>query len=136
MLFFQRRSNADEHTLIQISFSTKYNVETTLGHWYWIEVILSMLFQRCFVNVETTSMNIRRLSFQFQSDFNVETTLGYQRWINVVLSTLLRRCFADVEAKSINVRQLNFHFQLNINDETTLMNVDDKRCFNVDVFVG
>ena len=91
-----------------------------------------MLFQLCFVNVETTSINIRRPNFQFQPNFNVETTLVHRRGINVILSTLLQRCFANVETTSINVRRLNFHFQPNINVETTLMNVDDQRCFNVD----
>ena len=91
-----------------------------------------MLFQRCFVNVETTSINIRRLNFHFQPNFNVETTWVHRRWIDVILSTLFQRCFADIETTSINVRRLNFHFQRNINIETTLMNVDDQRCFNID----
>ena len=34
-----------------------------------------MLFQRCFANVETTSINVRRLNFHFQLNINVETTL-------------------------------------------------------------
>ena len=62
--------------------------------------------------------------------------LVHQRWIDVILSTLFQRCFVNVETTSINVRRLNFHFQPNINVETTLMNVDDQRCFNVDVFAG
>ena len=135
MLFSQCRSNADEHTLTQISKLT-INVETTLGHRRWINVIMSMLFQRCFVNVETTSINIRRLSFHFQPNFNVETTLVHRRWIGVILSTLFQCCFANVETTSINVSRLNFHFQPNVNVETTLMNVDDQRFFNVDVFAG
>ena len=49
---------------------------------------------------------------------------------------LFQRCFANVETTSINVRRLNFHFQPNINVETTLINADDQRCFNVDVFAG
>ena len=112
------------------------NVETTLDHWRWIDIILLILFQRCFVNVETTSINIRRLNFHFQPNFNVETTLVHRRWIDVILSTLFPRCFVNVETTSINVRRLNFHFQPNINVETTLMNVDNQRCFNVDVFAG
>ena len=108
------------------------NVETTLDHWRWIDIILLILFQRCFVNVETTSINIRRLNFHFQPNFNVETTLVHRRWIDVILSTLFQRCFANVETTSINVRRLNIHFQPNINVETTLMNVDDQGCFNVE----
>ena len=78
-------------------FQPNINVETTLVHRHWIDVFLSMLFQRCFVNVEATSITIRRLNFQFQPNFNVETTLVHQRWINVILSKLLQRCFANVE---------------------------------------
>ena len=48
---------------------------TTLGHQHWINVILSTFFRRCFVNVETTSINIHRLNFHFQANFNAETTL-------------------------------------------------------------
>ena len=76
------------------------------------------------------------LNFPFQPNTNVETTLGHQHWINVTLSTLFQRCFVNVETTSINVRRINFHFQPNINVETTSMNVDDQRCFNVDVFAG
>ena len=108
------------------------NVETTLDHWRWIDIILLILFQRCFVNVETTSINIRRLNFHFHSNINVEITFGNRRWIDVILSTLFPRCFLNVETTSKNVRRLNFHFQPNINVETTSMNVADQRCFNVD----
>ena len=120
MLFSQCRSNADEHTLTQIS-KLAISVEATLGHRRWINVILLMLVQRCFVNVKTTSINIRRLNFDFQPNFNVETTLVHRYWIDVILSTLFQRCFAKFDTTSINVSQLNFHFQPNI---------------NVDVFAG
>ena len=36
----------------------------------------------------------------------------------------------------INVRRLNFHVEPNTNIETTLMNVEDQRCFNIDLFTG
>ena len=41
----------------------------------WINIILSTLLQRCFANVETTSINVRRLNFHFQLNINVEITL-------------------------------------------------------------
>ena len=116
---------------LNFPFQPNINVETTLGYQHWINVTLSKLFQRCFVNVETMSINIRRLNFHFQPNINVET-FGNRRWIDVILSTLFQRCFLNVETTSKNVRRLNFHFQPNINVETTLMNVDDQRCFNVD----
>ena len=100
---------------LNFPFQPNTNIETTLGHQHWINVTLSTLFQRCFVNVETTSINIRRLNFHFQPNFNVETTLVHRRWIDVILSTLFQRCFVNVETTSINVRRLNFHFQPNIN---------------------
>ena len=56
-------------------FQPNINAETTLGHQRRINVTLATLFQRCFVNVETTSINVRRLNFLFQPNINVETTL-------------------------------------------------------------
>ena len=118
---------------LNFPFQPNINVETTLSHQHWIKVVtLSKLFHRCFVNVETTSINIRLFNFHFQPNFNVETTLVHLRWIDVILSTLFQRCFLNIETTSINVNRLNFHFQPNIKVETTLMNVDDQRCFNVD----
>ena len=74
--------------LTQISKLT-INVETTLGHRRWIDVIWSTLFQCCFVNVKTTSINVRRLNFHFGPNINVETTLmnvdDQQRCFNVDL---------------------------------------------------
>ena len=73
--------NADEHTLTQISFLTNFEC--------WNNIRSStLMFKRCFVNVEATSINIRQLNFRFQPDFNVETTLVDRRWIDVMLSTL------------------------------------------------
>ena len=143
MLFSQCRSNADEHTLTQISKLT-INFEITLGHRHWINVILSMLFQRwqnnvdinSFINVETTSANIRRLNFHFQPNFNVETTLVHRRWIDVILSTLFQRCFANVETTSINVRWLNFDFQHWNSVEERWRSTLFQRWFNIDVFAG
>ena len=73
--------NADEHTLTQISFLTNFEC--------WNNIRSStLMFKRCFVNVEATSINIRQLNFRFQPDFNVETTLVDRRWVDVMLSTL------------------------------------------------
>ena len=44
--------------------------------------------------------------------------------------------FGTTETTSMNIRRLNFHLQPNINVETMLNNVDDQRCFNVDVLTG
>ena len=67
-------------------FQPNFNVEATLVHRRWINVILSTLFQRCFANVETKSINVRRPNFHFQPNINVDecwrSTL-FQRWFNV-----------------------------------------------------
>ena len=56
-------------------FQLNISDETTLGHQRRIDLILSKLFfQRCFANVETTSINVRRLNFHFQPNTNVETS--------------------------------------------------------------
>ena len=59
------------------------------GHRHWINLILPTLFHYCFVNIETTSVNISRLNFHFQPNLNVETTLVCRRWIDVILATLV-----------------------------------------------
>ena len=68
------------------------------------------MFQRCFINVETTSINIRRLNFHFQPNFNVETTLVHLCWVNVILSMLFQLSFAYVEITSINEHRLILSF--------------------------
>ena len=50
-----------------------------------------------------------------------------------LIPTLKQHWVINIEITSTNIRRLNFHFQPNINVETTLMNVDDQRCFNVDL---
>ena len=71
---------------LNFHFQSNFNVETTLVHRRWIDVILSTLFQCCFANVETTSIIVRRLNFHFQPNINVETLMNvwrstlFQRW--------------------------------------------------------
>ena len=72
------------------------NLIPTLTQQWVINIESTQLYQRCFVNVETTSINIRRLNFHFQSNFNVETTLVHRRWIDVILSTLFQ-CSNNVD---------------------------------------
>ena len=49
---------------------------------------------------------------------------------------IISSLFGTAETTSMNIRRLNFHLQPNINVETMLNNVDDQRCFNVDVLTG
>ena len=91
------------------------------------------MFQPCFVKVETMSINIRWINLHFQSNFNVETMLVYRRLTDISLSMLFQRCFANVETMSMNARRFNYHFQSNINVEAKRKNVDNQRCFKVDL---
>ena len=86
MLFSRSRSNADEQTLTQLSFSTKYQ--------RWSNISWSMLNRRnsvdvvsmLFANVETTSINVHRFNFHFQPNINVDghwQSALFQRWLNV-----------------------------------------------------
>ena len=67
MLFSQHRWTCVYSTFL-------FNLISTLKQ-HWINVTLSKLLQRCFLNVETTSISIRRLNFHFQPNINVETML-------------------------------------------------------------
>ena len=125
--------NATPMDILNFHFQPNINVETTLGHRHWIDVILSMLFQRCFVNVETMSINIRRLNFHFQPNFNVETTLVHRRWTDVtnsidVVSTLFCQRWNNVNKCASAQLSCSTKYQRWNNVD----NVDDQRCFNVD----
>ena len=102
---------------LNFSFQSNINIETALGHWHWIDVILSTL----------SRINIRRLNFHFQPNFNVATTLVHRRWINVILSTLFCQRWNNVD--KCTSAQLTFSAKYqHWND------VDERlyqRCFNV-----
>ena len=69
------------------------NVLPTSFYRRWNNVILSALFQRYLVNVETASINVRWINFHFQPNVNIESTfmnVDDQRCFNVY-STLM--CF-------------------------------------------
>ena len=86
---------------LNFHFQSNFNVETTLVHRRWIEVILSALFQCCFVNVETMLINVRRLNFHF----NEISTLKQRWWtltINVASTLIERWCVCWVCRRSPN----------------------------------
>ena len=124
----EHRSNADKYTLTQLWFSTKYQ--------RWNNTGSSTLNRRNSFKVVSTLFCQRWNNVEKHTSAQLSFSTKFQRWNNVGSSTLFQRRFANVETTSINVRRLNFHFQPNINVETTLMNVDDQRWFNVDVFAG
>ena len=128
MLFSQCWSNANEHKFTQLSFLTKYQHWNNIGSSTMNRRNSFNVVQHCFVNVETTSIKIRRLHFYFPPNFDVETTLVDWRWFDVILSTLFQRCLVNVETTSINASRLHFHVQPNFNVGTTLVH---RRWFDV-----
>ena len=87
--------NVDKHMPAQFHFQPNVNVETTLVHQHWIDVIRSTLFQCYFANVEGMSTNACRsaqLSFltKYQRWNNVDNlwkSASFQRWFNVDVFT-------------------------------------------------
>ena len=71
-LFCQHWNNVDKHVSAQLSFSTKFQLWKNVGSLTlnWCNSI--NLFQRCFANVETTPINVRRLNFHFQINISVD----------------------------------------------------------------
>ena len=68
-MFCQRWNNVDKHKSAQLSFSTKFQ--------RWNNVDSPTLNQYNSINVETTSINVRRLNFHFQPSINVDVFAGY-----------------------------------------------------------
>ena len=111
--------------MLMLFIEIYYTLKTLFCFWatfFWTLVQqLTKLFQCCFLNVETTPINIAWLNFHLQLTINVEATLGHRHWMDVILSMLFQRCFVNMETTSINIRRLNFHAQPNFNVETTLV---------------
>ena len=133
-LFSWRPSNTDGYTLAQLSFSININTEATLGHWYAIDISISMLIQPFFVNVDTTSINIHRLNFHFPPNFNIETTSNRRNSISLVSKLFCQR-WNNVD--KCTSAQLSF-----LSKYRSWSNVDEcwrsvlfQHWFNVDVFV-
>ena len=55
-----------------LSFQPNFNIETI----WFIDVESTCFYQRCFVNVETTSINVRQLNFHFQPNINLDVFAG------------------------------------------------------------
>ena len=116
-----------QHQWTWVDTTFLFSLILTLKQHWVINNESTYLYHPCFnvvnvVNVEITSVNIRRLNFHFPPNFNVETTLVHRRWIDVILSTLFQRCFVNVETTSIIVRRLKqCWWTLTINVDSTLM---------------
>ena len=88
MLFSQRRSNADEHTLIQLSFSTKYQ--------RWNNIGSSILNWRNSFNVVSTLFCQRWNNVDKHTSAQLSISTKFQRWNNIGSSTLNQRNSIDV----------------------------------------
>ena len=96
-----------------------------------INIVLTLFFQR-WNNVDKLTSAQLLFSSQHQRWNNVgSSVLNWHNSIDIISSL-----FGTAETTSMNIRRLNFHLQPNINVETMLNNVDDQRCFNVDVLTG
>ena len=112
------------------------NVETTMNHQHWINVTLLKLFQQCFDNVETTSINICRLNFHFQPTFKVETTLVHRRWIDVILPTLFCQRWNNVDKYTLAQLSFSIKYQCWNNVDECWQSTLFPCWFNVDVYAG
>ena len=82
-MFSQCRSNADEHTLTQISFSTNY--------WRWNNIGSSTLNRRNSVNVVSTLFCQRWNNVDKHTSAQLSFSTKFQRWNSICSSTLNRR---------------------------------------------
>ena len=103
-MFSQCRSNADEHTLTQISFSTNY--------WRWNNIGSSTLNRRNSVNVVSTLFCQRWNNVDKHMSAQLSISTKFQRWNNIGSSTLNRR-------NSINVVSTLFCQRWNNVDKCT-----------------
>ena len=100
MLFSQHRWTCVDSTFL-------FNLISTLKQHWVINIESTWLYQRCFVNVETTSINILPFSTKFQrwnnvgsstlnrrNSINVVSTLFCQRWNNVDKCTSAQLSFS------------------------------------------
>ena len=92
MLSSQRRSNADEHTLTQLSFSTKCQ------HWN---------------NIGSSTLNLR-------NSFNVVSTLFSLRWNNIDKHTSVQLPFSNKFQRWSNVGSLTLNWHNSTNVVSTL----------------
>ena len=114
---------------LNFPFRPNTNVETTLDHQQ--NVTLSTLFQRCFVNVETTSINMHWLNFHFQPNFNVKTMLVHYVHFqpNFNVKTML-----DNDKCTLTQLSFSTKYQRWNNVDERLRSMLFQRWFNVDVF--
>ena len=73
------------------------NVLPTLFYQCWNNEVLSAVFQRYLVNVETASINVRRINFHFQP-MSILNQLWWMLTINVVSTFIGHWCVSWVTA--------------------------------------
>ena len=120
MLFSQCRSNADEHTLTQISFLTNYecwnNIGSSTVNRRNSVNLVSTLFCQCWNNVDKHTSAQLSFSTKFQrwnnigsstlnrrNSINVVSTLFCQRWNNVDKCTSAQLSFSTKYQRWNNV---------------------------------
>ena len=127
--------------ILNFYFQENTNTESISGNQRWHSVVLSTLFHCCFINIGTTSINIRRLNFHFQPKINIETlnagssTLKQGNYTNVV-KTLF--CWHWDNVAKCTSAQLSFStkYQSWNNLDGCRWSTSFQRYFDVDVFAG
>ena len=138
MLFSQRRSNANEHMLTQLSFSNKYqrwnNIGSSTLNRHNLLSVISTLFCQRWNNVDKCTS--AQLSFLTR----------FQHWNNISSSRLKRRNSIDVVSTLKHWKNVDKYTLAQLSFSTKHQrwnNVNEhwrsalfQRWFNVDVFAG
>ena len=140
MLFSQRRSNADEHMLIQLSFSTKYqrwnNIGSSTLNWRNSFNVVSTLFCQRWNNVDKHTSAQLSISTKFQRWNNIGwSTLNRRNSIDVA-STLFCQCWNNVDKCMSAQLSFSTKYQRWNNVDESWRSRLFQRWFNIDVFAG
>ena len=121
---------------LNFHFQPNFNVETTLVHRRWIDVILSTLFCQRWNNVDKCTSAQLSFSTKFQRWNNIgSSTLNRRNSINVV-STLFCQRWNNVDKCTSAQLWFSTKYQHWNNVEERWRSTLFQRWFNIDVFAG
>ena len=117
-------------------FQPNINVETTLGHRHWIEVILSTLFCQRWNNVDKHTLAQLSISTKFQCWNNIGSSTLNQRNSIDVASTLFCQRWNNVDKCTSAQLSFSTKYQRWNNVDERWRSTLFQRWFNVYVFAG
>ena len=107
MLFSQRRSNADEHPLIQLSFSTKFqrwnNIGSSTLNWRNSFNVVSTLFCQHLSNFDKHTSAQLSISTKFQPWNNIDERWRCVCWVCISKKYLIKYQFQQNLSRKINI---------------------------------